>query len=486
MIELHAKIHDRFSIEFKIGFVARRRMEISNFVMNTWIFIPGALDINPLTYRKDTFYRDIKSYLRLITPVYPLRDIADTRSGPFRALEESFHRLSSSPGRQAAADHESCIKMFASILKSALRDELAHIKQNTIEEDRDHLCREYLRDIRAITTAYRSLRRVINVSNVPATSLERYRFGDEFISNAVEQNTHKLLLYLRDADLATSNTLEAEVTRFLRDELAYKKARGYPHVREESDDRNRDFVSRAGLLKKYIEGDLFLSARKRSTTFVVEQVLFSLAAGVAMVFATAVAFAVQREYGNFTMPLFVALVVSYMMKDRIKDLMRHYFAHHLGARFFDHKIQISREGKPIGWSKEGVDFITDGKVPREVMELRERPPLLKAGTRGGDEKIILHRKRVQFKRKRLVRLNDHRVPGIHDITRFNISEFCRKMDNPEVPLFFTADDGEQRLVRGDKVYYLNFVMQCRYEEQLEYKRYRVIFNRNGIIDLESF
>jgi hypothetical protein len=482
MIELHAKIHDQFSVEFKIGFVARKRREISDFVMNTWIFVPGTLDINPLAYKKDTFYRDIKSYLRLITPVYPLSGIARPGDDPARLLEETSRRLLDPRPRPGDADeHRARVNMFASIVKSALRDELAHVKQNPVEEDTRYLCREYARDVARVTDAYRRLGRLVNLPTVPPACIEHHRAGDEFISNAIEQNTHALLAHLDALYPAPGDPLKQELQQLLRDEVDHKRARGYPLVKENDEQKNRDFVARAGFLKRLIEADLFLAARKRSNTFVIEQVLFSLAAGLAMVFATAIAFAVQREYGNFTMPLFVALVVSYMLKDRIKELARHYFAHNLGTRYFDHKTRISYREKPIGWSKEGVDFIAPGKVPPAVAAIRDRSPL--PGERGADEKIILYRKRVQFKRKELP--GDYSFPGIHDIIRFNISEFCRKMDNPAVPLHVLTASGERRVVQGDKVYYLNFVMQCRYEEQLEYKRYRVVFNRAGIISLDT-
>jgi hypothetical protein len=501
VIELHAKIHDKFSIEFKVGFVARKRREISNFVMNTWIFIPGTLDINPLAYKKDTFYRDIKSYLRLITPVYPLARIAEAGEAPLLLLERAAGKLARSRSRVVVDEHRAHVRMFASIIKSALRDELAHIKQNRVEEDTRYLCHAYARDVTRITDAYRFLGHLINLPTVPANAIDHHRAGDEFISNAIEQNTHALLAYLDTVIPAPDDPLKAELLHLLQREVDYKTARAYPRVNERDERENQDFVARAGFLKRYIEADLFLTARRRSNTFMIEQVLFSLAAGLAMIFATAVAFAVQREYGNFTMPLFVALVVSYMLKDRIKELARHYFAHNLGTRYFDHKIQISRQGIPIGWSKEGVDFIAAEKVPAEVIAIRERSP--RAGEyaarplrgsgknprrpdeNGNEEKIIFYRERVQFKRKRLVKTDDYTFPGIHDIIRFNISEFCRKMDNPAVPLGVITADGHRRVVQGDKVYYLNFIMQCRYEEQLEYKRYRVIFNRAGIIALET-
>jgi hypothetical protein len=40
------------------------------------------------------------------------------------------------------------------------------------------------------------------------------------------------------------------------------------------------------------------------------------------------------------MPFFVALVVSYMLKDRIKELGRYYFAHKLGKNYYDHKTKL--------------------------------------------------------------------------------------------------------------------------------------------------
>ncbi|MFA7494042.1 MAG: hypothetical protein WCZ43_11085 [Proteiniphilum sp.] len=40
------------------------------------------------------------------------------------------------------------------------------------------------------------------------------------------------------------------------------------------------------------------------------------------------------------MPLFIALAVSYMLKGRIKELMRSYFAHKRLNRYFDNKTKI--------------------------------------------------------------------------------------------------------------------------------------------------
>ena len=101
-----------------------------------------------------------------------------------------------------------------------------------------------------------------------------------------------------------------------------------------------------------------------------EQIYYSIAAGVAMIFATAVAWATQVRYGNITWPLFIVLVISYMLKDRIKELMRFYFAHKLGNKYYDKKAKIQIGSKDVGIIKEGVDFISFGKTPQEVLKLR--------------------------------------------------------------------------------------------------------------------
>jgi len=46
MIEEHAKVHDKFSIEFKIGFIAHKEQKTNDFAMNIWMFIPNSLEIS--------------------------------------------------------------------------------------------------------------------------------------------------------------------------------------------------------------------------------------------------------------------------------------------------------------------------------------------------------------------------------------------------------------------------------------------------------
>lgn len=216
-----------------------------------------------------------------------------------------------------------------------------------------------------------------------------------------------------------------------------------------------------------------------------EQVYFSIAAGISMIFATAIAFSFQQKYGNFTMPLFVALVVSYMLKDRIKELTRYYFVHRLQKKYFDNKTIVSLKRLPVGWIKEGVDFITEERVPEEVMAMRDRSDLLEANNRHTAEKIILYRTLVRLNGQLLDENNQYDVSGIHDILRFNVSSFILKMDNPEVPLAIPKEEGGYEVIDGERIYYINFLLQLRSDERVDYKRFRLIMSRNGIEGIEK-
>ena len=233
-------------------------------------------------------------------------------------------------------------------------------------------------------------------------------------------------------------------------------------------------------MKKYIESDLFLNARMKRDGVIVEQVYYSMAAGLSMIFATGIAFSFQQAYGNFTMPLFVALVVSYMLKDRIKDLMRFYFAHKMSGKYYDNKTTFSVKDKEIGWSKEGFDFIPEMNVPKQVLLTRNRLPIIQADNRHAKEKIFLYKKIVQIKRTELDRSSDYNVEGIVEIIRYNVSAFMKKMDNPEVPLYVIDQDNQASRIMGTKLYFLNIVLQYKPYDEEQLIRYRIAFNREGI------
>lgn len=473
MIDIKPKIHDNNTLEFKVGFIPDEGVAYNDFYMNTWIYIPEVLDVNRHTYTKDDFYRDTISNLRLITPSYRLKELASADSLPNRRLRQQCEEVGKKSDDEALKNFENEVKMYASIVKSSVRDaskEIASVKG----KEYSGKCIVFVQLVTEVLDLYRSMRPLLG-DDSGSDSNTYFNFGDEFISNVVEQHLSRLIKRLPEP-------LPESITSLLSDEHRYRCSMKYLNVEDESPDNNSQFVYHAGQLKKYIESNLYLPTHKRRNTVFLEQVVFSIAAGISMVFATVVSFAFQQTYGNFTLPFFIALVISYMFKDRIKDLIREYFANRLGSRFYDYLITIKVNARKIGWVKEGFDYVSPCDVSRHVAETRARKSPLVIN-RGVDEQVIQYRKYVHLRRKSVNQLSAYPLSGINNIVRYNLSAFMRKMDNPQVPLFVNDGSGRQGTVMGDKVYYLNFVIQCKYEQKSEYKRYRVCLCSDGIKDI---
>lgn len=486
MIDIKVKIHDKFSFEFKTSFITTRKAkndDTNEFSISTWIFVPNTLDINRSTYSKEQFYKDIKSNIRLITPVYSLKKIySDESNSPINKLRKAMQELIDNPDNEDKYQNYTFqVKMFSSILKSASRDKVYYI----IEEQDDSLIPElidkYIKDTSSILQQYRSLKSLANRSSMSEDYRQYLNFGDDFNGNLIEQHTFRLMRMLENR--STYNTIKPKLYQLIKEEDKYKREKGYSCLDAEEVTNNYLVIMRRGILKKFIESDLYLNTKQLKDGAFAQQFYYGIAAGISMIFATVIAFTAQLKYGNFTLPLFFALVVSYIFKDRIKDLMRYYFSTQLGKKYFDNKRELEIQKEKIGWVKESFDFVVEGKTPEIIMNMRKRSPLVEAENKIYNEQIILYKKLVKLSSSEISLYKGYEFIGINDIIRFNLTSFIQKMDNPFIPIYMPDEkDGYIRFT-SEKVYALHIILRCQGQEKLYYRKFRLLFNREGIKDI---
>lgn len=489
MLDIKVRSHDAYTLEMKVGFIKAKEHYQSDFTINTWIFVPNTLDLNKSNYSKDQFYSDVKSKVRFITPAYNLSAIVNEGAIPFNNLKSATDQLLQEETQQHLHEIEYQLKMFMAIFRSALRNAVNEFKQAK-GDNQAELIQSYVVSSTTIRTRYRKLKDdlIQNTQVAGKEYLNYFSFADEYLSYTLLRYSFLLLDRMIFASSEQFQLLQEQVKELILSEQAYMKNQGYSFIKANEQTVNQDVIYRYAMLNKYVESDLLLESNKKkdSDGVFVQQVYYSLAAGISMVFATVVAFSFQQKYGNFTMPLFVALVVGYMLKDRIKEVMRFYFAGKLGGKYFDNKTSISIKGKQIGWIKEAVDFINEEKVPSEVLTVRNRSVLLEVENRIHNEKILLYRKKVSLDRGEMMKDSTYFFKGVHDIFRFNLTRFMQRMDNPKVSVLSLDEKNEQVIgFYADKVYYINIISQIAYENHVEYKRYRIVCQRDGIQKIEE-
>ena len=485
MIEEIIQIHDKYQFEIKLGYASEGNKKAASYDVETYIFLPNSLGINRYSYKKEDFYNDIQGYVRLKTPTVLLKNIVSGESSPLEKLRTSFNQLILKANKRTRSNYEYGIKMFCCILKSAIRDHVYFLSTKENLRDIEDLIIKYIKNIQEITLHFRELRSMINVPTVDKKLFSIYVFGDEYISLLIESYTYEVLEFMKGKDIIHCQTYKRKLLSLVKSEIEYRKNNQYPSIPDEHSD-NEGLIFRMGVLKKYMGSVLFLNTRVKEEGELLEQIIFALAAGVAMMFATGVAFFSQIHYEKFSFPLFTALVIGYIFKDRIKELIRVYLWAKIHHVLFDHKMNIYTSPKDkAGWCKESFEFIKEPKIPDKIMQLRDRDHITEIENDWIGEKTILYRKRLRIFGTVLKRAyQDFPLESINDIMRLNIFKFLSKMDDPKKTLYVSDEKGFHK-IHGHRVYHLNMIMKYSMKHKAFYKRFRIILNRSGIKRIEE-
>lgn len=452
MIEIKTDVHDRYTVEFKMGFVAGQKSE-GDFSLRMWIFAPTSLDLTPASFTKTEFHRCIKSNVRLITPSFSSSSIVGGKAEP-------LHFVQNATGEER--DYE--MRFFCAIVKSSLRSRRDAILCATTQEA-GTLAAGMAKDCAEI------LDKFFAMEKSPCR-----QYCGEFLCNTMSEYLFDVLRHLgRD-------TLIESVLGYISDIRARE---GFASVVDGDPDANRKYVLRRGIVKKYVESQLYLRVPRKRDGILAQQAYYSLAAGLAMIFATVVAWAFQKTFGNLTWPLFIALIISYMMKDRIKELMRFWFAHRMSDRYFDNRARISFHGTSIGKLWEAVDFIPQDRIPSEVLKVRDIEHLFEAENHFRDENVILYRKKLRLDLQKVSRKSTYAFEGVNDIVRLQVRPFLRKMDDPQIMCDALSPDGRIIEVPCGKDYPVNIILQYSSASSVEFRRFRLILNRDGIRSIEE-
>lgn len=472
MINVSTKIHDQFSIEFKVGFDGAEQGRAGDFTVNTWIFIPYSLDINNGTYGKDQFYRDVKSNVRLITPSYALEALASPESKPQSQVLQACRQVQQEHSEANASECAFQVRMFAAIFKSALRDETKEILSFSDKEVLKKRCEMLVKNVQDILSNYRAI----------TCDEDSFSHADEYMSHLTDVQLTKVVKHLHSLSTEELSGTRKLLTDAIICERKYKVGEGYSHIDAQVCANNSEMVYRHGLLKKNIESALYLRKDTAPDSNAAQQISFGAAAGIAMTLSTLVALPFQKYLGNYPFLIFIILVIAYIFKDRLKDYVRARFAHRLKSKYYDNKSIISFKDNRIGWIKEGMDFINDAKTPAEVLAIRNRSEL-ETDNSILCERTILYRKQVHVESEKLRDRNQYDFTGINDILRLHIQQFTQKMDDPTLNINTVGLDGKLSSVNTQRIYPLHIVLQFIHNGQTDYRGFKITTTRNGISNI---
>jgi hypothetical protein len=326
------------------------------------------------------------------------------------------------------------------------------------------------------------------------------RNADEFMSLFLEERLAWVVLALDREERLLDGTGIATRVRLLVTEHADEEARyrahyGYVSLTEGGLARADYFNYHLSLLKKAVHGALYLDARASGGDAFIRNTVGAAGASLAAIWALAadVPIKVMSLSGGLQAVVMLAVVLAYVLKDRIKTLSTEIILRRV--RKHDHASTLTADSlaamglgmlrirlrESMGWKKSD-------EVPADIRELRlSRRTVRLAET--ATEEVIRYRKEIL-----VGRAGEERVPEgfrLRDILRLNVRQFLARLDDPlDDVSFFDPERGDFRAARLPKVYHVNIVIRAEHAfengaKSVRYDRLRLVLNKEGIVRVDA-
>lgn len=480
-------IHDRKQFELKLEYQPSGTDDRSEYFVEATFFLPRALNVTRDTYPREDFYADLHNYVRFKTPVLSFDEILTGDHSPLVQLEQriTFGVL----GTESELVYDG--KMLGCVLRGALRRFSKDMRRQCAHSGPDEVKRLAERSMRATQSTLQRFRTTIARigEKYPLTEKTRasLRLVDEYLSLLVEQYFRRVVV---EMDAMPREGVYSELRRELMDVViadeSYRKQHGLASVLAPNSD-NEEYTHRIGFLKKFCMNILFLDVQRSSPRKAWEEVLFALAAGLAMAFALGVGLFAQNRYPQVSFNFFVVAVIGYMLKDRIKEGLRRLAAAYAGKFLYERTTRILDPvtHDDIGVCKEKIDYGSAVMVPADVTRLREQDDLVTAAKGELPENVMRYRKKIVLESDMLPRVADGIVSGVTDIIRVNVERLLHDMDDPDYLIdYVDLEDYSVEKLRASKAYRVDVAFRFSVDDgrhqTTTVKLMRLVLDRNGI------
>lgn len=477
---------DQWQFELKSDIFPHTSLEEHIYKQEFYIFIPSALQVNRWTYTRENFYFDQTNFIRYKTPEMSVTELCDPLHSPSPLQRINVHLVENITEIDLKVIYDE-LKLMGNIIRSALRRDAANMIE-AIEKGSEKFHTVW----KGVASEYHLLRSALNILKKRVQDIEKIaqplNYVDEYISNTYNYYLIGVLEFLRHHGTNSLLSIDQEIVNILNEEDSYRDA-NFEELKKENISTEY-VIYRRGLLNKFLLDALILSVNRFSTEQKWGQVIAAFAAFLAMLIF--LMFFVWQ--GSFIVANSVAFIfissVLYILKDRMKEWVKNISFRQAFRWLSDYTTEIKSYNREhtIGKLKETFSFIEENVLPNEIVEMRNREfhEVLESFKR--PESVIYYKKEAKIRQKPAW-MHSRRY-GLNVISRFNIQKFMSKASSPFVP-FTYLEKGTNRLATKElpKVYHLNIIMKNSFIGEdlkpcIEYRKYRLVVNKNGILRVE--
>ncbi|MBN1216897.1 MAG: hypothetical protein JXA99_15835 [Candidatus Lokiarchaeota archaeon] len=456
-------------------------------MVDAFFFIPKSLQINKGTYNKEQFFYDLHNRIRFKTPKMFIKDILDDDNilSPLSIIKKALNQSVNKTHIDNLIQRE--LRILASIIKTSLKDKLHFFLRNYKLQKKIsfllNILEEYILIIREFKDQLINLKILIINYNPSEELNDTIKYSEEYISLQIEMFFTKILTKLGESLYESQKNL---LIQSIENEQSYRIEQKSRLIIDERSD-NEAFIYHEGIMKKYVQGVLYLKKKEKKPQETSLELFYSIGAGLAMFISLFFGIFLYSHLEEYSLPFIGLAVVVYTLRDRIKDHIRKFSQKAIILYLPDKKTDIMDGfyNEKIGICREKMYFPEINKIPKEILDIRKLSNKSSIETEGKPEVCLAYRKKITLSSKKINKMHT-RHKDILDITKFNIHYFLHYADDPYHNIVsWRSTDKKLEKYSMSKVYHLNIIFKLtsfgnNNVKEVLYQKYRIILNQNGI------
>lgn len=481
---------DRWQFELKSEFTPPYSKIAESYSQEFYFFVPEALQINEETYNKADYYQDQTNLIRYKTPEFTFDEILDPSNAlsPLTIIRSQINKPLTAE-LQNRIENE--LKLYGNLFRGALRNKIREFveiaKKIPHNEASVFLQKEVINLAEKLHKIRLTFQEIKNQCQ-DRFLLPHFNYIEEFVANTEDYYLTGFLEYLRSSHRSRFHQIDQELCKIIMEQTNRSP---FPSLEGDANRSEKEAILyRRGLLKKYVLDALILDVNRASLHQKYGSLIGAFAAGVAMLVYLCLYVWQGGVFVINSAPFVIITVILYILKDRLKEELRSFSTSHALKWFSDYTTEIySPEGKSyLGEIKESFSFMSSQNLPSEIDKIRNKEfheflELLKR-----QELVICYKKMISLATQ--AKSKDLRKQDLTLLFRLNIQRFLAKASEPFYS-FTTLDPETLELKKTElpKVYHINIILKNiiknpDHTEKVEYKKFRIIVDKNGIRHIE--
>ncbi|MBB6482120.1 hypothetical protein [Spirochaeta isovalerica] len=475
--------HSHKQIELKLTYPLKSK-KLSAYRLDCYFFFPPQLHITEKRISHLDFLNSMQINTRFSSPLIPLEKVLDPDFdlSPLTRLET----LLESVGGERRGFEKSVIyelQTLCNLYRAETRNFVDLIRREIRKDNLSEIYRERVLDMLTTVDAFlhrfRSLHARFLDPHINETLREALRWADESISIITEKSFISLHGYCDpESDIPQRKMIED----LLAGEEKYRQSMNYEYLYNENQPHcGEKMAYRDSMLKKWSQSAMYMNSQYSRTPNRIGHLIAGTAAGLAMFFAVTAAIVADKVSPENSSLWILVMVISYIMKDRIKEVLRKVFGNLLPGLTTDQQINLFDPAlKTLAGRSSGmVEFTEPVRLPGDILDIRfarDNPfrKIIPPNT-------VIHYRKIMKIRGNALRSNHTRLESLTEIIRFQVDSWLKEMDDPKETLY-RLEKGKMKKIQGTRVYRIHMVIKL--DGELSHKV--LVLKKSGLVRIENY